>query len=59
VRIFQGMKMPLIRMDRHNENAVAKFLRGHDKIKWFIYSGLYKILDLPKIINFWIFLIFF
>jgi O-acetylhomoserine/O-acetylserine sulfhydrylase-like pyridoxal-dependent enzyme len=53
------MKMPPIRMDRHNENAVAKFLRGHDKIKWFIYSGLYKILDLPKIINFWIFLIFF
>jgi len=41
--IIRGMKTLPIRMDRHNENAmaVAKFLQGHDKIKKVIYPGLH------------------
>jgi methionine-gamma-lyase len=41
--IIRGMKTLPIRMDRHNENAmaVAKFLQGHDNIKNVIYPGLH------------------
>ena len=40
--IIRGMKTLPIRMDRHNENAmaVAKFLEGHDKVEKVIYPGL-------------------
>jgi methionine-gamma-lyase len=40
--IIRGMKTLPIRMDRHNENAmaVAKFLQGHDTIKKVTYPGL-------------------
>jgi len=40
--IIRGMKTLPIRMDRHNENAmaVAKFLQGHDLVKSVIYPGL-------------------
>src|SRR5659263_172065 len=41
--IIRGMKTLPIRMDRHNENAmaVARFLQGHDQIKTVIYPGLH------------------
>ncbi len=40
--ILRGMKTLPVRMDRHNENAmaVAKYLRGHEKIAKVIYPGL-------------------
>ncbi len=40
--ILRGMKTLPVRMDRHNENAmaVAKYLRGHEKISKVIYPGL-------------------
>lgn len=40
--IIRGMKTLAVRMDRHNENAmaVAKFMQGHDKIESVIYPGL-------------------
>ncbi len=40
--IIRGIKTLPIRMDRHNQNAiaVAKFLQGHDLVKSVIYPGL-------------------
>ncbi len=40
--IIRGIKTLPIRMDRHNQNAmaVAKFLKGHDKVESVIYPGL-------------------
>ena len=40
--IIRGIKTLPIRMDRHNQNAiaVAKFLQGHDQVKSVIYPGL-------------------
>ncbi len=40
--ILRGMKTLAVRMERHNENAmaVAKYLSGHDKIDRVIYPGL-------------------
>ncbi|KCZ70911.1 cystathionine beta-lyase/cystathionine gamma-synthase [Candidatus Methanoperedens nitroreducens] len=40
--IIRGLKTLSIRMDRHNENAmaVAKFLQGHDRVDRVIYPGL-------------------
>jgi methionine-gamma-lyase len=40
--ILRGMKTLPVRMDRHNENAmaVAKYLRGHEKLENVIYPGL-------------------
>jgi methionine-gamma-lyase len=40
--IIRGIKTLPIRMDRHNENAmaVAKFLQGQDKVETVIYPGL-------------------
>ena len=40
--IIRGIKTLPIRMDRHNQNAmaVAKFMQGHDRIKSVIYPGL-------------------
>jgi len=40
--IIRGMKTLSVRMDRHNENAmaVAKYLQGHEKISAVLYPGL-------------------
>jgi methionine-gamma-lyase len=40
--IIRGMKTLSVRMDRHNENAmaVAGFLQGHEKVAKVIYPGL-------------------
>jgi methionine-gamma-lyase len=40
--ILRGMKTLPVRMDRHNENAmaVAKYLQGHEKLENVIYPGL-------------------
>lgn len=40
--ILRGMKTLTVRMERHNENAmaVAKFLQNHEKIKSVFYPGL-------------------
>jgi methionine-gamma-lyase len=40
--IIRGMKTLQVRMDRHTENAmaVARFLKGHNKIEKVIYPGL-------------------
>lgn len=40
--ILQGIETLSLRMERHCENAVkvARYLEGHDKVKWVSYAGL-------------------
>ncbi|HEY9246661.1 MAG TPA: PLP-dependent transferase, partial [Candidatus Methanoperedens sp.] len=40
--VIRGMKTLAVRMDRHNENAmaVAEYLAGHEKVDKVIYPGL-------------------
>ncbi len=40
--ILQGIETLALRMERHNENAlaVAQFLKDHDQVEWVNYAGL-------------------
>jgi O-acetylhomoserine (thiol)-lyase len=40
--LLQGLETLSLRMERHNENAlaVAKFLKGHPQVSWVNYAGL-------------------
>ncbi|WP_352339912.1 PLP-dependent transferase, partial [Psychrobacter sp. 16-MNA-CIBAN-0192] len=40
--ILQGIETLSLRMERHVQNAqaVAEYLKGHDKVAWIKYAGL-------------------